>query len=97
MSETYSIFEELYHQLDNCVNAVQNIGVMTGEIENQRTNVTRSLERLNNLAQDNAAVAQETSAMTGELSNIVDDSNQIVAELESKVQSLMVDIEKFTV
>ena len=97
LSETYSIFEELYHQLDNCVNAVQNIGVMTGEIENQRTNVTRSLDRLNNLAQDNAAVAQETSAMTGELSNIVDDSNQIVTELESKVQSLMVDIEKFTV
>ena len=97
LSETYSIFEELYHQLDNCVNAVQNIGVMTGEIENQRTNVTKSLDRLNNLAQDNAAVAQETSAMTGELSNIVDDSNQIVAELESKVQSLMVDIEKFTV
>ena len=97
LSETYSIFEDLYHQLDSCVNAVQNIGDMTGEIENQRTNVTRSLDRLNNLAQDNAAVAQETSAMTGELSNMVDDSNQIVAELENKVQSLMVDIEKFIV
>lgn len=97
LSETYSIFEDLYHQLDSCVNAVQNIGDMTGEIENQRTNVTRSLDRLNNLAQDNAAVAQETSAMTGELSNMVDDSNQIVAELENKVQSLMADIEKFIV
>ena len=97
LSETYNIFEKLYQQLDNCVNAVQNIGAMTGEIENQRTNVTRSLDRLNNLAQDNAAVAQETSAMTGELSNIVDDSNQIVAELDNKVQSLMVDVEKFTI
>ena len=97
LSETYSIFEDLYHQLDSCVNAVQNIGDMTGEIENQRTNVTRSLDRLNNLAQDNAAVAQETSAMTGDLSNMVDDSNQIVAELENKVQSLTADIEKFTV
>ena len=97
LSETYSIFEDLYHELDNCVNAVQNIGDMTGEIENQRANVTQSLDRLNNLAQDNAAVAQETSAMTGELSNIVDDSNQIVSELEDKVKVLLSDIEKFIV
>ena len=79
------------------MNAVQTIGVMTGEIENQRTNVTHSLDRLNNLAQDNAAVAQETSAKTGELSSIVDSSNQIVLELEDKVQALLMDIEKFIV
>ena len=97
LSETYDIFKKLYHELDNCVNAVQTIGVMTGEIENQRTNVTHSLDRLNNLAQDNAAVAEETSAMTGELSNIVDDSNQIVLELEDKVKALMEDVEKFIV
>ena len=76
---------------------MQTIGTMTGEIENQRTNVTRSLDKLNNLAQDNAAVAQQTSAKTEELSNIVDGSNQIVLELEDKVQALLVDIEKFIV
>ena len=97
LSETYDIFKKLYHELDNCVNAVQTIGTMTGEIENQRTNVTHSLGTLNNLAKDNAAVAQETSAMTGELSNMVDGSNQIVLELENKVQALLVDIEKFIV
>ena len=97
LSETYNIFKELYQELDNCVNAVQTIGVMTGEIEDQRTNVTHSLDRLNNLAQDNAAVAEETSAMTGELTNIVDGSNQIVVELENKVKVLLEDIEKFIV
>ena len=97
LSETYNIFKELYHELDNCVNAVQTIGIMTGEIENQRTNVTRSLDKLNNLAQDNAAVAEETSAMTGEVANIVDGSNQIVLELGNKVQALLADIEKFIV
>ena len=97
LSETYDVFKELYHELDNCVNAVQTIGTMTGEIENQRTNVTHSLDRLNNLAQDNAAVAQETSAKTGELSSIVDSSNQIVLDLDSKVKVLLVDIEKFIV
>ena len=97
LSETHNIFKELYQELDNCVNAVQTIGAMTGEIEKQRTNVTNSLGTLNDLAKDNAAVAEETSAMTGELSNIVDGSNQIVLELESKVQALLVDIEKFIV
>ena len=97
LSETYRIFEELYHELDSCVNAVQTISNMTLEIENQRTNVTQSLDRLNNLAQDNASVAQQTSAMTGELSNMVDGSNHIVVDLENKVQALLEDIEKFTV
>ncbi|MCH5263286.1 MAG: methyl-accepting chemotaxis protein, partial [Lachnospiraceae bacterium] len=97
LSETYDTFKELYHELDNCVNAVQTIGAMTGEIENQRTNVTQSLDLLNNLAQDNAAVAEETSAMTGDVSHIVDSSNQIVLELENQVQALLVDIEKFIV
>ena len=97
LSETYDTFKELYHELDNCVNAVQNIGNMTTEIENQRANVTQSLDLLNNLAQDNAAVAQETSAMTGDVAHIVDSSNQIVLELENQVQALLTDIEKFIV
>ena len=97
LSETYDIFKKLYHELDNCVNAVQTIGVMTGEIENQRTNVTNSLGTLNDLAKDNAAVAEETSAMTGELSTMVDGSSQIVLELENKVKILLEDIEKFIV
>ena len=97
LSETYDIFKELYHELDKSVNAVQTISTMTSEIENQRANVTQSLDRLNNLAQDNAAVAEETSAMTGELANMVDGSSQIVLELENKVQALLVDIEKFIV
>ena len=97
LSETYEIFKKLYNELDKSVNAVQTISTMTTEIENQRANVTQSLDRLNNLAQDNASVAQETSAMTGELSNMVDGSNQIVVELEEKVHALLANIEKFIV
>ena len=97
LAETYDTFKDLYQELDNCVNAVQTIRTMTGEIENQRTNVTHSLGILNNLAQDNASVSQETSAMTEELSHMVDSSSQIVLELENKVQVLLTDIEKFIV
>ena len=97
LSETYETFEKLYHELDNCVGAVQSIGNMTGEIESQRINVTNVLDVLNQLAQDNAAVAQQTSAMTGELANMVDGSNQIVLDLDEKVRVLLEDISKFRI
>ena len=97
LSETYETFEKLYHELDNCVGAVQSIGNMTGEIEHQRINVTNALNVLNQLAQDNAAVAQQTSAMTGELANMVDGSNQIVLDLDDKVKTLLEDVSKFRI
>lgn len=97
LSETYETFEKLYHELDNCVGAVQSIGNMTGEIEHQRINVTNALDVLNQLAQDNAAVAQQTSAMTGELANMVDGSNQIVLDLDDKVKTLLEDVSKFKI
>ena len=97
LSETYETFEQLYRELDNCVGAVQSIGNMTGEIESQRINVTNALDVLNQLAQDNAAVAQQTSAMTGELANMVDGSNQIVLDLDDKVKVLLEDISKFRI
>ncbi len=97
MDETRHAFEELYQELDSCVVAVRSIDTMTGEIEKQRANVTQSLGVLNDLAQNNAAVAQETSAMTGELSGFVDNSNQIVLDLDGKVKTLLRDIEKFRI
>ncbi len=97
LSATYETFEKLYHELDNCVGAVQSIGNMTGEIENQRVNVTNALDVLNKLAQDNAAVAQQTSAMTGELTEMVDGSSRIVTDLDDKVRVLLEDVSKFKI
>lgn len=97
LSETQKIFNQLYKELDNCVNAVQAIDTMTGEIENQRGNVTGALETLNRLAQDNATVTQQTAAMSCELSQVVDDSGDIVSDLEHKVEALVESVNRFKV
>ena len=97
LTETQQIFMELHRELANCVVSVQAIDNMTSDLEQQRTNVTESLSVLNRLAQDNAAVAQETSAMSAELSRTVENSGSIVENLESKVGALLDSIHKFQI
>lgn len=97
LSETQDKFNQLFKELENCVVSVRSIDDMTGEMDKQRENVTNSLALLNRLAQDNAASAQETSAMTVELSEVVDESNSIIKELEGKVQVLMESVNQFKV
>ena len=97
LTETQKIFMELHQQLANCVASVQAIDGLTVEVEKQRSSVIDSLSLLNRLAQDNAAVAQETSAMSSELFRVVDDSTAIVEELENKMNALMSSIHKFKI
>ena len=82
--------------MNACLDSVKLIDAITVELEGQRTNVTHSLEVLSRLAQDNAAVAEETSAMSTELAGVADDSARIVAVLEDKVSVLIENVEKFT-
>ena len=88
--------EKLNQELVNCFASVQSIDAMTQEIDSQRANVTGTLSVLNDLAQDNASVAEETSAMSTELARMVDDSSQIVEDLEGKVEMLIEDVNKFS-
>ena len=97
LSETQNTFSQLYKELDNCVGSVQMIDVMTSEIDSQRTMVTKSLNELNGLAQDNAAVTQQTAGMSVELSGVVDNSVKIVDDLKNSVNTLIENIEKFTI
>ena len=97
LTETQHIMDMLHQELKKCFNSVQLIDAMTQGIENQRANVTESLTVLNNLAQDNASVAQETAAMSIELAKVVDDSGMIVEDLEGKVETLIEDVNKFTI
>lgn len=97
LTNTKQSFENLYARLNNCVNSVESVDTMTHSIENQRANVTDALSFLNGLAQDNAAVAEESSAMAMELSKIVENSSNIVNELDSQVSILIENVNKFQV
>lgn len=97
LTNTKQSFQNLYERLNNCVNSVESVDSMTHSIENQRANVTDALSFLNGLAQDNAAVAEESSAMAMELSKIVENSSSIVNELDSQVSILIENVNKFQV
>lgn len=97
LSETKDIFSKLYRSLDSCVSSVKSIDSMTVEMDTQRSNAMQSLSVLNGLAQDNAAVAQETSAMSVELARLVDESNSVVEELKTNVAGLIENINKFKI
>lgn len=95
ITDTRQSFTQLYRELDNCVSAIRTIDTMTQDIDNQRSGVTQALDTLNRLAQDNATVTEETAAMSTELSQIVEDSDAIIADLEQKVGVLVKDMKKF--
>ncbi len=97
LSETQNIFTQLYTELDSVVNSVHSIDTITTDMEKQRTSVTSSLEQLNNLAQDNAAVTEETSAMSIGLASLVNDAGKLVEDLDNKVKILIENLHKFTV
>lgn len=97
LSETQNTFAQLYKELDNCVDSVQMIDAMTMEIDGQRTKVTESLNYLNGLAQDNAAVTEQTAGMSTELSGVVADSVRIVDDLKTSADSLLENIARFTI
>jgi len=96
LTETQDVFSRLHKELNGCVDSVKLIDGITVELEGQRTNVTHSLEVLSRLAQDNAAVAEETSAMSTELTKVAEDSARIVADMEDKVSVLIESVNKFT-
>lgn len=96
LTETQHIMEQLHKALADCVASVNSIDTMTRKIDSQRENVTGSIAVLNDLAQDNASVAEQTAAMSTELSKEVDDSNHLVEDLEGKVKGLIEDVNKFT-
>ena len=97
LTETQHIMEKLHQELVNCFTSVHCIDTMTQKIDGQRESVTSSLSVLNELAQDNASVAEQTAAMSSELSREVNDSTRIVDDLDEKVTPLIEDVNQFKI
>lgn len=97
LNDTQAIFDNLYTNLNRCIESIATIGKMTDEIERQRQGITAVLDTLNSLAQDNAASSQETSAMTQELSQTVNRAKNTVDDLRKSIEELHTDVNRFSV
>lgn len=97
ISETQNVFTKLNDSLHSCVESSESIKHLTDTIEVQRKGIMKVLEKLNEIAQDNAAASQETTAMSAELSEMVSVSNDTINSLEGSVESLTEDIKHFKI
>lgn len=97
LNDTQAIFDNLYTNLNSCIESIATIGTMTDEIERQRQGITAVLDTLNLLAQDNAASSQETSAMTQELSQAVNRAKNTVDNMRKSIEELHTDVNRFSV
>jgi methyl-accepting chemotaxis protein len=97
LHDAQSIFEQLYTDLNKCMESIATIGTMTEQIESQRQGITDVLDTLNALAQDNAASSEETSAMTEELGVTLRNSKKTVENLQKEIGELQADVNRFTV
>lgn len=95
LNETQKNFNDLYNNVDSCIDSVNTIDKMTGIMEDQRKEITEVIQVLNGLAQNNAAAIQQTSVMAEELSGTVQVSGNTVNNLSQDVKVLLENVNKF--
>lgn len=97
LENTQQIFKQLYSNIDQCIVSIGNIREKTGQMEQHSGNINESLSTLNELAQGNAANAEETTSLTETLENNVISAADSMRELLDSVHNLTNQINKFSV
>ena len=95
LESTREMFHGLKEALNSCVVSIDLITQRIENINTQRQRVTDSIEVLNQLATDNAASTEETSAMAMELDGAVKNSSEIVKEVMSQTDMLVENAKHF--
>lgn len=95
LESTREMFHGLKEALNSCVVSIDLITQRIENINTQRQRVTDSIEVLNQLATDNAASTEETSAMAMELDGAVKNSSEIVKEVMSHTDMLVENAKHF--
>lgn len=97
LENTQEMFLDLKTALNSCVSSVHQITEKIDNINTQRERMTENIDVLNQLATDNAASTEETSAMTKELDGAVRDSAKLVEEVLSHTNTLVTNASRFKV
>lgn len=85
------------HSTNEASGSVVEIAEGIDNINTQRERMTENIDVLNQLATDNAASTEETSAMTKELDGAVRDSAKLIEEVLSHTNTLVTNASRFKV
>ena len=77
------------------MNSISIVTEMTNTANEERQKVTNNIEILTRLATDNAASTQKTSNMSEELESTVQQSNNLIQNLDSDMQLLVDNMQRF--
>lgn len=95
LRNTSEMFHDLQKALESCVNSISIVTEMTNTANEERQKVTNNIEILTRLATDNAASTQKTSNMSEELESTVQQSNNLIQNLDSDMQLLVDNMQRF--
>lgn len=96
LKQTKNVFEHLNQEITIVSDAVEGIAGEIGNINGSKDMIQGNMENLAAISEENVASTQETSATMTQLSQIVSDCNDAVAQLQGISDSLEDNTMKFT-
>lgn len=98
LNTTKDIFEQLNEEVNNVVTAIESISTEVESLDKLKGEVLRQCRKSgSDLAQENAASTEETSASMVELGEIVNDCNTKTQQLVDIADSMEENVHKFHV
>ena len=97
LQETIQIFDEFKNILDLCLNSIDEITIKIQDVNNKRDSITSNITQLSDIASNNAASSEETSASVTELTEMVSQSIKIIHSLSKDFDNLTESINNFII
>ena len=97
LQDTIQIFDDFKNILDLCLDSINTISEKIQDVNNKRDNITTNITQLSNIATNNAASSEETSATVIELTDVVSQSTKIIASLSNDFNDLSASIKSFKI
>ena len=97
LQDTIQIFDDFKNILDLCLDSINTITEKIQDVNNKRDMITSNISQLTNIATNNAASSEETTATVLELTDVVNQSTKIIASLSNDFNDLSASIKNFKI
>lgn len=97
LQNTLQIFDDFKNILDLCLDSINTITEKIQDVNNKRDMITSNISQLTNIATNNAASSEETTATVLELTDVVSQSSKIISSLSNDFNDLSASIKNFKI
>lgn len=97
LQNTLQIFDDFKNILDLCLDSINTITEKIQDVNNKRDMITSNISQLTNIATNNAASSEKTTATVLELTDVVSQSSKIISSLSNDFNDLSASIKNFKI